>query len=92
MCMYYVYVLLSTKTNRLYTGYTENLRRRFQEHQSGNGGKYTTINKPFKLVYYEAFLEKKDATKQELFYKSGYGREVLNQKIEYSRQAALVHW
>jgi hypothetical protein len=35
-------------------------------------------------VFYEAFLAKSDATRQEKFYKSSYGREVLNSKIEHS--------
>lgn len=88
--MYYVYVLLSQKTHRLYIGSTNNLKRRFQEHQEGRGGEYTKNNRPFKLLFYEAFLEKSDAVKQELFYKSGYGREVVKQKIENSYNAALV--
>ncbi len=82
--MYYVYVLLSLKNKRLYTGSTSDLRRRFREHNDGIGGKYTRDNRPYKLVFYEAFLTEKDAIKQEKFYKSGYGREVLKEKIENS--------
>jgi putative endonuclease len=66
--MYYVYVLLSKKTYRLYTGSTDNLKRRFQEHQDGIGGEYTKKNRPFTILFYEAFLDKKDATKQEIFF------------------------
>ncbi|MDO8487357.1 MAG: GIY-YIG nuclease family protein [Candidatus Curtissbacteria bacterium] len=82
--MYYVYVLLSLKNKRLYTGSTNDLRRRFREHNDGIGGKYTRDNRPYKLVFYEAFLTEEDALKQEKFYKSGYGREVLKGKIENS--------
>ncbi len=80
--MWYVYVLKSYKNGKLYIGMTGNLKRRIDEHNKKIGGKYTKNNGPFKLIYYEAFLDKKDATKDELFFKSGYGREVLKGKIE----------
>ena len=82
--MYYVYVLSSLKTKRLYTGSTSDLKQRLKDHNSKSGGKYSSKNCPFKLIYYEAYLSKTDALKQELFYKSGYGREVLISKIENS--------
>ena len=82
--MFYVYVLFSLKSNNLYIGSTEDLQQRFKDHNEGLGGRYTKNNRPFKLVFYEAFLAKKDATKQEKFYKSGYGREVLKEKIKES--------
>lgn len=44
------------------------------EHNTGKT-RYTRSGKPWKLVYYEAFLSKKDALREELFLKSGKGRE-----------------
>ena len=82
--MYYTYVLVSLKNKRLYVGSTNDLKRRFEEHNQGRGGIYTKNNRPFKLVFYEAFLVKEDASRQEKFYKSGYGREVLKEKIKES--------
>ena len=82
--MYYAYVLMSLRNKRLYVGSTDNLRRRVVEHNSEIGGKYTRDNRPFKLVFYEAFLSKEDATRQEVFYKSGYGKEILKEKIKAS--------
>lgn len=79
--MFYVYVLFSLKSKTLYIGYTQDLRQRLREHNSGSGGTYSQKNKPFKLLHYEAFLIKSDAVKHEKFYKSGYGREVLKEKI-----------
>jgi len=67
--MWYTYVLISVKNKRKYIGSTSDLKRRLKEHNSGIGGKYSRNNKPFKLVYYEAFLSKNDAVKQERFYK-----------------------
>ena len=62
--MFYVYILKSKKDGRLYTGFTSDLRQRVAEH---NGGKssYTKNFKPWKLVYYEAHLSKKDAQQRE---------------------------
>ncbi|MFA5175548.1 MAG: GIY-YIG nuclease family protein [Patescibacteria group bacterium] len=34
--LYYVYVLQSLKDNKLYAGYTENLKLRFEEHKKGH--------------------------------------------------------
>lgn len=82
--MFYTYVLISLKTKRLYIGFTSDLKQRFKEHNEGMGGAYTKNNRPFKLVFYEAFFSKKDAVKQEKFYKSGYGREVLKEKAKVS--------
>jgi putative endonuclease len=80
--MFYVYILKSLKNSRNYTGFTSNLKRRFSDHNSKLGSVYTSKNAPYKLIYYEAYLSKKDAMKAERFYKSGYGREVLKDKLE----------
>ena len=37
--------------------------------------RFTRSNGPWKLVYYEAFLNKEDARREELFLKSGKGKE-----------------
>ena len=79
--MYYAYILQSIKNKKFYVGSTSDLRRRFQEHNDGRGGEYTKKNKPFKLIFYEAYISKKDAEKAEKFFKTGYGREVLKDKI-----------
>ena len=79
--MYYTYVLKSLKNKRNYIGSTDDLKRRLKEHNSGIGGTYTKNNCPFQLIYYEAYIEKKDATASEKFYKTGYGREVLKGKL-----------
>ncbi|MBI5728260.1 MAG: GIY-YIG nuclease family protein [Candidatus Magasanikbacteria bacterium] len=62
--MYYVYVLQSQKTNKLYIGYTEDLRRRFQEHNTSRSLS-TKSDQPWQLVYYEAFFKKEYACRRE---------------------------
>ncbi len=81
--MYYVYILKSEKDNKLYVGKTKDLRRRFSEHNSGKVIS-TKKRRPFELLFYEAFKNKTDAGKDELFFKSGYGREVVKDKLSNS--------
>jgi len=62
--MYYVYVKKSIKDNKLYAGYTCDLRRRMTEHNSGQNTS-TKGRAPFRLVYYEAYRSKLDAMHRE---------------------------
>ncbi|OHA67115.1 MAG: excinuclease ABC subunit C [Candidatus Wildermuthbacteria bacterium RIFCSPHIGHO2_02_FULL_47_12] len=62
--MFYVYVLRSEKDNQLYIGYSEDLKRRFKEHNEGKN-QSTVHRRPFILVYYEAYRSKDDAMKRE---------------------------
>jgi len=52
------------------------------EHNEGRGGKNTSEHGKYKLIFYEAYLEKSDAIRAEKFFKSGYGRELLRGKLE----------
>lgn len=61
---HFVYILL-TQNNTLYCGYTDNVEKRFNEHFSGKGAKYTKANKPVKVVYQKEFLTKSEALKEE---------------------------
>ena len=80
--MFYTYVLKSKKNDRLYVGSTDDLKRRFLEHNNGTGGKYTKDNCPFEILYYEAYNSYDLARQSERFYKTGYGREVLKGKLQ----------
>lgn len=62
--MNYVYIL-KCKDDSLYTGWTNNLEKRVQAHQSGKGAKYTRAKLPVELVYFEEFEDKIDAMKRE---------------------------
>lgn len=68
--MYYVYILKSLRDNKIYTGYTSNLKLRIKEHEEGKV-KSTSFRKPVKLVYYEAYLSKTDAHAREKYLKGG---------------------
>ena len=58
--MYYVYILLSLKDNKFYTGRTSNLLERVNKHNRGFV-KSTKNRRPLKLIYYEKFIKAKDA-------------------------------
>lgn len=62
--MFFVYIIRSMKNNNLYTGSTNNLRRRLLEHNSGLEG-YTKKYFPYELIYYEAYKSEIDARKRE---------------------------
>lgn len=62
--MFYVYLLRSKKDKELYIGYTNDLRRRFEEHNSGMN-RSTKSRRPFELIYYEAYKFQGDAKRRE---------------------------
>lgn len=62
--MNYTYIL-QCSDNTYYTGWTNDLDKRIFAHNSGDASKYTRARLPVKLVYFEAFSEKKDAMKRE---------------------------
>jgi putative endonuclease len=79
--MYYTYVIQSKKDNRLYTGSTQDLRKRFIEHNSVKVS--STKNRgPFVLIYYEACLNEQDARAREKYLKSGMGKRYLKNRLK----------
>jgi len=79
--MYYVYILFSQSIRKRYIGSTSNLKERLKEHNSGKSN-FSRKGPPWRLIYYEAFLNKKDALREETFLKSGKGRERLKYLFE----------
>lgn len=78
--MYYVYVIQSQFDNNYYTGYTDNLDRRINEHNSKKV--LSTKNRvPFKLVYFEGSLNKYDALHREKYLKTAYGKKYLKNRL-----------
>ncbi|MBD8972772.1 MAG: GIY-YIG nuclease family protein [Clostridiales bacterium] len=49
----------------LYTGWTNHLAKRIQNHNQGKGAKYTRSRLPVHLVYYEVFATKQEAMQRE---------------------------
>jgi len=78
---YYVYILRSLATQKIYIGFTRNLKNRFTTHNKGLSD-YTSRQSPWRLIYAEAYINKEDALKREKFLKSGRGRETLQKQLE----------
>ncbi len=79
--MYYTYVLLSEKDGKHYTGYTQDLKLRFEQHQKGLV-ESTKYRRPLKIIYYEACLDQEDAMRREKYLKSYQGRMYLAKRLK----------
>lgn len=79
--MYYIYILENKNDKSWYIGYSSNLRRRIRDHLFGKGCKTTSKKNGWQLIYYEAYLIKKDAMKREVFLKSGSGRRYIKKQL-----------
>jgi putative endonuclease len=89
----YVYILQSLRNQRFYIGSTNDLERRFLEHNSGKK-KYTRINKPFNLVFSQDFGDLTIARKIEYKLKQLKSRRVIldiikSGKIEVDKKLNL---
>lgn len=78
---YWVYILISLKDGKKYTGYTKNLPSRFEAHQLGLV-KSTKDRRPFELIYFEGCKNQQDATKREKYLKTHYGKMYLGNRLE----------
>ena len=74
--MYYVYILISSKDGKLYTGFSPDLKVRVSKHKNGFV-KATKHRLPVKLIYYESYESELDARRREIYLKGGKGREEL---------------
>ncbi len=78
--MFYTYVLKSTKDDKLYIGWTNDLKKRLLNHNSGKV-EATKDRKPLNLIYYEACKSKEKAIEREKYFKTGFGRNFLKNRI-----------
>lgn len=62
--MNYTYILKCSDES-LYTGWTNDLRKRIRAHNEGKGAKYTKSRAPVSLVYFEEYETKQEAQKRE---------------------------
>lgn len=60
----YAYIV-ECSDGTLYTGYTNDLKRRVSAHNSGKGAKYTRSRLPVRLVYFEEYDSKEQAQSRE---------------------------
>ncbi len=79
--MFYTYVLKSKKDGLHYTGFTKNLKLRFEKHVKGQV-ESTKNRRPLELIYYEACLNQDDATRREKYLKTHYGKMFLRNRLK----------
>jgi len=79
--MHYVYVLRSETDKKFHTGYTKNLKSRFELHVKGKV-ESTKNRRPLILIYYEACLNQQDATHREKYLKTYKGKLFLRNRLK----------
>ncbi len=79
---YYVYILENKHDGTWYTGFTEDIKQRIKDHNSGKGGKTTRQKIGWKIIYCEAYLNKQDALGREKFLKGGSGKKYLKKQLK----------
>ncbi len=72
---YYVYILTNKNHTVLYTGITNDLRKRIWEHQTGVGSKFVERYRAINLAYFEAFEDPYEAISREKQIKAGPRRK-----------------
>jgi putative endonuclease len=80
--MFYVYVFHSLEDHGLYIGFSTNLKKRIAEHEHG-ASFATKYRGPWKLIYYEAYIDRQDAEGRGRYLKSGSGHRFLRQQLRH---------
>ncbi len=78
--MFFVYVLQSISSGKIYIGHTNNLERRLIEHNLRTK-RYTSKKGPWKIIYSENFSTRAEAIRREKSLKGGQGRQFIKQFI-----------
>ena len=76
----YTYIV-KCSDETLYTGWTNNLKKRLEAHNSGKGAKYTKNRRPVELVYFEEHDTRQEAMK----------REYAIKQLSRQKKLALIH-
>src|ERR1700686_1163470 len=87
--MFYVYVLRSGKTGRRYVGFCEDLDDRLRRHNAGES-KATKHGIPWTLLHTERFSTRTEALERERYYKTGRGRDELDQLLITGRMNPTI--
>jgi putative endonuclease len=72
--MFYVYIIQSKKNTSFYIGYTSDILKRIEQHNTGKS-RYTMTGIPWELVYIEEFKIKREAIIGERFLKQQKNKE-----------------
>ncbi|MFH1561624.1 MAG: GIY-YIG nuclease family protein [Patescibacteria group bacterium] len=87
--MFYVYVLKSKLTGKIYVGYSTDLKKRLTDHNRGKT-RSTKDQRPWFLVYYEAYQDATDARKREASLKKNHAAKAdLKRRIRSSLKSMV---
>ena len=78
---YFVYILRSKLDRKFYTGFTTDLEKRLDEHNSGEVIS-TKSRMPFEVIYYEVCFCAADAIHREKYLKSTYGKRYIRNRLK----------
>jgi len=79
--MFYTYVIYSDKADKIYIGFSSNLKNRLIAHNHPNNKGWTRKFMPWSLLYFETFDNKADAMQREKQLKSAKGRLFIHNMI-----------
>jgi putative endonuclease len=79
--VYYTYVLQSEADGKFYTGFTKDLKLRFEQHNKQLVSS-TKDRTPLNLIYYEACLDQNDATRREKYLKTYLGKMFIKKRLK----------
>lgn len=79
--MHYVYVIQSLKNKSLYIGYSTDIKRRILEHNCKKNLS-TKAYIPWKLIFYECYIEEKDAIRREKYLKTNQGSRLIKRMLK----------
>lgn len=82
MNSFYTYVLQSKTDGKFYTGFTSDLEKRLNEHNSGKVNS-TKRRIPFQLIYFEFCINIDDAIHREKYLKSTYGKRYIKNRLKH---------
>ena len=85
---YFVYAIKSQVDSRIYVGFSRDVLKRLEEHNSGTT-KSTKGYLPWELVYCEIIIGRASAREKEKFLKSGYGKEILKKLLRDAPNESL---
>ncbi len=83
---YAVYIVTNSRHTVLYTGVTNDLRRRMAEHKSSKGSRFTGRYKAHLLVYYEVGDDNNQAIFREKQIKAGSRQDKLDLISKFNPQ------
>ena len=78
---HYVYLLQSDLDDTLHVGYTGNIKKRLKEHNSGINFS-TKHGRPWRLIFFERYLNKTDAKRREKYLKTNQGARLIKRMIK----------